>query len=144
MPWGTSRTSARFGKHTTFELAPAAGSITRRNAPQTLPKTQGGVPKRDGVTGLDTLETQRLVIRPFTMDDLAIAHPLLDGDIQWAGPSISLEKRREQLQFQVALTNWDQAGRIYGHRAILGSCTSQRSVAQATALKSSAVTNSAA
>lgn len=68
---------------------------------------------------MHTLETKRLIIRPFAMDDLSQAHHLLDGDIQWAGPCCSIEQRREQLQFQIALANWDLTGRIYGHRAIL-------------------------
>jgi len=68
---------------------------------------------------MDTLETQRLIIRPFTMDDLATAHELLDRDILWGGPSVSRAERRQRLQFQVGLANWDLTGSIYGHRAIL-------------------------
>jgi len=59
-------------------------------------------------------ETQRLIIRPFVADDLAEAHQLLDVDIQWAGPSSSPERRRDQHQFQITLVNWYLMGRIYG------------------------------
>jgi RimJ/RimL family protein N-acetyltransferase len=50
---------------------------------------------------METLETARLLIRPFTMDDLEEVHRLLDLDIQWAGPGFPLERRRERLQLQV-------------------------------------------
>ena len=47
---------------------------------------------------MDTLETERLIIRPFVTDDLEVAYQLLDIDIQWSGPSFSLEQRRKRLQ----------------------------------------------
>ncbi len=68
---------------------------------------------------MNSLETQRLIIRPFTMEDLAPAHQLLDRDILWGGPGVSLAERRKRLRFQVGLANWDLTGSIYGHRAIL-------------------------
>ena len=68
---------------------------------------------------MDVLETERLTIRPFTMDDLEDVHRLLDLDLEWGGPGVSLEQRRERLQFQIALAHWVDAGCIYGDRAIV-------------------------
>ena len=68
---------------------------------------------------MDTLQTERLTIRPFVMDGLEQVHQFLDLEIQWAGPSFSCEQRAEKLQLYVALANWDDKGRIYGNRAII-------------------------
>jgi RimJ/RimL family protein N-acetyltransferase len=68
---------------------------------------------------MDVLETERLIIRPFTMDDLEDVHRLLDLDLEWGGPGVSLDQRRERLQFQIALAHWVDAGCIYGDRAIV-------------------------
>lgn len=68
---------------------------------------------------MDTLNTNRLIIRPFTMDDLAETHQLLDQDIQWAGPDFPLEKRRERLQRDIYLADWSDTGKLYGYRAIV-------------------------
>ena len=68
---------------------------------------------------MDILETVRLRIRPFTMDDLTGAHRLLDLDIQWAGPSFSLEQRRQRLQRDMSLASWADTGRVYGYRAVV-------------------------
>ena len=67
---------------------------------------------------MNTLETERLIIRPFVMQDLAAAHQLLDVDIQWSGPSFSLDQRRQRLQFYISLAQWGDTGCIYGYRAI--------------------------
>jgi RimJ/RimL family protein N-acetyltransferase len=68
---------------------------------------------------MDTLQTERLLIRPFTMDDLEEAHELLDLDIQWAGPGFTLEQRRAKLQTNVCLARWEDTGKIYGSRALI-------------------------
>jgi RimJ/RimL family protein N-acetyltransferase len=68
---------------------------------------------------MDTLETERLVIRPFATDDLQDAHQLLDEDIQWAGPSVTVAQREARLRLYIALANWDDTGRIYGLRALV-------------------------
>lgn len=68
---------------------------------------------------MDTLETGRLLIRPFTLDDLEDVHRLLGLDLQWAGPDFSLERRRERLQLQVGLARWEDTGRLYGNRALI-------------------------
>jgi RimJ/RimL family protein N-acetyltransferase len=68
---------------------------------------------------MHVLETERLVVRPFTMDDLQDVHRLLDLDLEWGGPGVSLEQRRERLQFQIALAHWVDTGCIYGDRAIV-------------------------
>jgi hypothetical protein len=53
---------------------------------------------------MDTLETDRLVIRPFTMDDLEEAYQLLDVGMQWAGPNISIEWRKKRLSLYITLS----------------------------------------
>lgn len=68
---------------------------------------------------MDTLETPRLVIRPFTVDELDEAHRLLDLDLEWGGPGITVEERRRRLSFQVALAGWQDTGCLYGDRAIV-------------------------
>ena len=68
---------------------------------------------------MDTLTTNRLIIRPFTIEDLDEAHQLLDHDIQWSGPSFPLEKRKERLQRDIYLAQWEDTGKLYGFRAIV-------------------------
>ena len=68
---------------------------------------------------MEALETERLIIRPFVMDDLEAAYQLLDIDIQWSGPGFSLERRKAQLQFYIYLSAWNDMGRLYGYRAII-------------------------
>ena len=68
---------------------------------------------------MDTLTTERLIIRPFIMADLLKAHQILDQDIQWSGPNFSLEKRRERLQREIYLAEWTDTGKLYGYRAIV-------------------------
>lgn len=65
------------------------------------------------------LETERLLIRPFTMEDLDEAHRVLDIDIGWSGAGFSLEQRRDRLRFHIALAEWWDSGGIYGNRAII-------------------------
>jgi RimJ/RimL family protein N-acetyltransferase len=67
---------------------------------------------------VDTLETARLWVRPFSPEDLDAAHRLLDGDLRWSGPGVTRERRRERLAFYAALAQWDDTGRLYGYRAI--------------------------
>ena len=67
---------------------------------------------------MESLSTERLFIRPFTMDDLDAAYLLLDLDLQWSGPGLTLEQRREKLQFYIALSQWGDTGKLYGYRAI--------------------------
>ena len=55
---------------------------------------------------MDSLETRRLIIRPFTLDDLADVHRMLDVDLEWAGPGVTLAQRREKLQLEIALAHW--------------------------------------
>lgn len=68
---------------------------------------------------MKSLTTQRLIIRPFVMDDLQEAHQLLDLDIGWAGRPFSLKQRREKLQLYVQLAKWEDTGRLYGNRAVI-------------------------
>jgi ribosomal-protein-alanine N-acetyltransferase len=68
---------------------------------------------------MNILETERLIIRPFTMDDLEDVHHVLDVDLEWAGAGVTLEQRREKLQLEIALANWQLTGCLYGNRAIV-------------------------
>ena len=68
---------------------------------------------------MDNLQTTRLLIRPFTLNDLEAVHALLDLDLEWSGPQVSLEQRREKLRFQISLAQWAVTGGIYGDRAII-------------------------
>ena len=74
---------------------------------------------------MQELETARLFIRPFTLDDLENAHRLLDIDLQWAGPGFSLAQRKERLQFAICLAQWVDTGGFYGDRAIILKGSSQ-------------------
>ena len=68
---------------------------------------------------MNILDTQRLIIRPFAMDDLPQAHAVLDHDLEWSGPAFTLADRRERLQMYIALAQWDDTARLYGFRAII-------------------------
>jgi len=68
---------------------------------------------------VNTLDTQRLTIRPFVMEDLLQAHAVLDHDLEWSGPAFTLADRRERLQMYMALAQWDDTGRLFGFRAII-------------------------
>ncbi len=68
---------------------------------------------------MNNLETTRLIIRPFTMDDLEAVHQLLDLDLHWSGDGISIEQRWEKLQLQVSLAQWTTTDCLYGDRAIV-------------------------
>lgn len=68
---------------------------------------------------MDTLTTERLIVRPFTMDDLWEVHQMLDQDLQWFGPAFSLEQRRARRQREVTLTQWADTGKLYGYRAVI-------------------------
>ncbi len=71
------------------------------------------------------LETARLIVRPFVMDDLEDAHRLLDVDLHWSGLEVNLEQRRRRLQFYIDLADWADTGRLYGYRAVLVRPTSR-------------------
>ena len=64
-----------------------------------------------------TLETERLIIRPFTMDDLAIVHAIANECFG----EIPLEERREWLTWQIM--NYTALARLwqppYGDRAVV-------------------------
>lgn len=65
------------------------------------------------------LETNRLLIRPFVMTDLEAAHQLLDHDLHWAGPGITIEQRSERLQREINLAQWADTGNLFGYRAVV-------------------------
>ena len=74
---------------------------------------------------MDVLETERLWIRPFTLNDLDDAHQLLDQDLQWSGPDFTREQRRARLQFHIDLAHWVDMGALFGDRALILNETGQ-------------------
>jgi hypothetical protein len=62
------------------------------------------------------LETNRLLIRPFVMADLEAVHQVLDHDLLWAGPGITVEQRRERLQREINLAQWADTNNLFGYR----------------------------
>jgi ribosomal-protein-alanine N-acetyltransferase len=75
-------------------------------------------------THMPTLESDRLIIRPFRMDDLEAIHQTLDVDLQYvstSGPPHSLDDRRAWLAWTVA--NYEELGNLfqppYGDRAVV-------------------------
>lgn len=77
------------------------------------------------MTGMPILETKRLLIRPFLMEDLPEVHRLLDIDLREADlgaeKSGTLRERAEWLQWTVL--NYDQLAKLhqppYGDRAVI-------------------------
>jgi RimJ/RimL family protein N-acetyltransferase len=67
---------------------------------------------------VDELQTQRLLIRPFSMDDTETAHQVLDLEMQWDGEGVSLEQRKQILQRYIMLSNWNDGSRLFGARGI--------------------------
>ena len=65
------------------------------------------------------LETNRLLIRPFVIADLEAVHQLLDHDLLWAGPGITIEQRRERVQREISLAQWADTGNLFGYRAVV-------------------------
>ncbi len=63
------------------------------------------------------LETERLLIRPFSLDDLEELHRILDYELLWSGEPLSLDDRREVLEGNIAAYNLDVP---CGWRAIAG------------------------
>jgi RimJ/RimL family protein N-acetyltransferase len=64
------------------------------------------------------LETARLLIRRFSMAGLETAHQILDVEMQWDGPDVSLEQRRQALQRDIMLAEWNDGSRLFGFRGI--------------------------
>jgi len=67
---------------------------------------------------MEAIQTDRLTIRPFTMDDLEEIHRILDVDLKW--DNLDLEQREGWLRW--AVSNEYQLGRLYqppyGDRAV--------------------------
>jgi RimJ/RimL family protein N-acetyltransferase len=67
---------------------------------------------------MKALETPRLQIRPFILEDIDEAYQLLDVDLAWSGPGFSIEQRTHRLQFYISLAEWSDASHLFGYRAI--------------------------
>lgn len=76
------------------------------------------------MTAMPTLETERLIVRPFVMDDLEAIYQILDVELSdsptGAEKAESLDARREWLEWQS--TAYEQLARLYqppfGDRAV--------------------------
>ncbi len=68
---------------------------------------------------MNTIETSRLIIRPFLMDDLECLHQILDIELNWSGSGFTIEQRKEKLQFYMGLSSWSDTGYLYGYRAVI-------------------------
>jgi RimJ/RimL family protein N-acetyltransferase len=68
---------------------------------------------------MDILDTPRLTIRPFTEEDLEVAHQVIFLDIKWFRRRNALEDCLQWLQDQAALRRWRATGGYYGDRAII-------------------------
>jgi RimJ/RimL family protein N-acetyltransferase len=83
------------------------------------------------MTGMPVLETERLVIRPFVMYDLADVHRLLDAELRAGGPMAgeaeALARRAQWLQWTVL--NYEQLAYLrqppYGDRGVVLKSTGQ-------------------
>jgi ribosomal-protein-alanine N-acetyltransferase len=71
-----------------------------------------------GLDLMQTLQTKRLLIRRFSMDDLETAHQILDLEMQWDGADVSLQQRRQALQRYITLAEWNDGSRLFGSRGI--------------------------
>ena len=67
---------------------------------------------------MQTLQTKRLLIRRFSIDDLETVHQILDPEMQWDGANVSLEQRRQDLQYNIKLAEWNDGSRLFGYRGI--------------------------
>ncbi|MBI1800994.1 MAG: GNAT family N-acetyltransferase, partial [Chloroflexi bacterium] len=69
---------------------------------------------------MPTLHTRRLLIQPFTLDDLDDIHPILNESFP-AEPAVTRDERRQWLQW--AVLNYEQLAQLrqppYGDRAIV-------------------------
>ncbi|MEZ4657095.1 MAG: GNAT family protein [Caldilineaceae bacterium] len=74
---------------------------------------------------MDQLQTERLLIRPFAMDDAATAHQILDLEMQWDGDNVSLPQRKQILQRDIMLAEWHDGSRLFGARGIFLKATQQ-------------------
>jgi RimJ/RimL family protein N-acetyltransferase len=62
-------------------------------------------------------ETDRLLIRPFTLDDLDELHRILDFELLWSGEPLTKEDRQEVLEGNIAACGLDVP---CGWRAVVG------------------------
>jgi RimJ/RimL family protein N-acetyltransferase len=62
-------------------------------------------------------ETDRLLIRPFTLDDLEALHRILDFELMWSGEPLTREDRQEVLEGNIAAYGLDVP---CGWRAVVG------------------------
>lgn len=53
------------------------------------------------------------------MDELDELHTLVDKDLEWGGPGITIAQQGEKLKEYITLANWEEGYRLFGSRAIL-------------------------
>lgn len=76
------------------------------------------VSQKDEKFNVKKLQTKRLLIRQFALDDLEIAHQVLDQEMQWDGTEVSLQQRRKILQRYIMLAEWNDGSRLFGSQGI--------------------------
>ena len=74
---------------------------------------------------MESLQTKRLRIRPFSLADLGAAHQVLDLEMEWDGADVSLQQRRQILQGYILLAEWNDGSRLFGSRGIFLKGTGQ-------------------
>ena len=67
---------------------------------------------------MNDLQTERVVIRAFLMEDLEAVHRILDLDLRWSGRILGMDERQHRLRYQIDRTS-DKINCLYGDRAIV-------------------------
>lgn len=66
---------------------------------------------------MEPIETERLTIRPFTLDDVPDIHRILDLELKWAGEPLPIEDRRHIILSHImAYDSYAPLG--FGYRAV--------------------------
>src|SRR5687767_8075100 len=94
-----------------------AGGLHGSHRPYAPPYGAGEEQERKTKMAFPVFETDRLVIRPFTLDDLEALHRILDFELMWSGEPLTREDRQEVLEGNIAAYGLDVP---CGWRAIEG------------------------
>ena len=65
---------------------------------------------------MKVIETRRLIIRRFCLEDMPALHQILDVEMQWAGREITVEERTERMMIDILGYPY---GEHFGRRAVL-------------------------